>query len=459
MKTIHPLNRSDRGSTYMTVMITMIVVGAMLVAYLKMVSVQNQLTMRSQAWNRTVPVLEAGVEEALAHLNKNASPQYGGLNGFNMTADGWTATSDGGWYKIGAIGPDYYYTKITSFTPGTGLWPQVLSTGYVSQVSTLSWNRGGGPFLAALSLDQLLSSKYTKRTVVCTTTNIPTFNKGLLAKHGIDMNGNNVAVDSFDSRNPSYSTNGRYDQSKRRDHGDIASNDTLTNIISICNANIWGHVSTGPLGTVSVGPNGAIGDAAWQNGGNHGIKPGYFTDDMNVQFADVDLPAGSAGWVSMPNSATLPSGDYRVDTVNSSLTIAPNATVRLRVDGNWSYKGNDALTISSNAHLIIYLNCASADMEGNGIVNTTGTSDQCYIYGTTALTSLDIGGNGECTAVVYAPYASVKLHGGGNSYSDFSGALVANNFIFNGHYNVHYDESLGRMGLFRGYILTSWNEK
>src|SRR5437660_12829358 len=95
-----------QGSAYMTVIITAIVVVSMLVAYLKMITVQNQFSMRSQAWNRTVPVLEAGVEEALAHMNKNASPLFGGLNGFNMTADGWTATADGGWYKIGTIGGD-----------------------------------------------------------------------------------------------------------------------------------------------------------------------------------------------------------------------------------------------------------------------------------------------------------------------------------------------------------------
>src|SRR5205085_2612554 len=100
MKTYLLSTHRHRGSAYMTIIITMIIVGAMLVAYLKMVSVQNQFTMRSQAWNRTVPVLEAGVEEALAHLNKNASPQFGGMNGFSMTLDGWATTSDGGWYKI-----------------------------------------------------------------------------------------------------------------------------------------------------------------------------------------------------------------------------------------------------------------------------------------------------------------------------------------------------------------------
>ncbi len=43
------LTTSRRGGfTYLTVAITMVVVGFMLAAYIKMVAVQNQLTMRSQ---------------------------------------------------------------------------------------------------------------------------------------------------------------------------------------------------------------------------------------------------------------------------------------------------------------------------------------------------------------------------------------------------------------------------
>jgi hypothetical protein len=162
--------------------------------------------------------------------------------------------------------------------------------------------------------------------------------------------------------------------------------------------------------------------------------------------------------VNPPSSGDWPSGNYRVSTVNSSITIAQNATVRLRVDGDWTFNGHDTLTISSNAHVVIYLNCPSADFSGNGIVNTTGTPDQCYIYGTSVLTSLSLGGNAEQTCAVYAPSASVRMTGGGSGPQDFSGAVVANSFFFSGHYKIHYDEALGRTGLFRGYTLTSWNE-
>jgi hypothetical protein len=457
----------QRGFTYVTVVVTMVVVGLMLAAYLKLVAVQNQLTMRSQVWNRSVPVLEAGIEEALAHLNKNASPDSSGTFNPQMTADNWIADADGGWHKLGSLDGDFYYVKIAPWpVSGTGPtnFPHLYSTGYVQQVSAFALNRVTGPFIASSLLDQLVAQgKYSRRVVEATTTNVPTFTKGLVSKKGINMNGNNVKVDSYDSQIGGRNINGRWHSSIARDKGDVASNDTITNTINVGNANIWGRVATGPFGTISLGPNGSVGDVAWQTGGNRGIKPGWSTDDMNVEFPDVVMP--SVAWSAMPaggggyNYVFNQSGDYRLPSGTLSgkvLVTAPN--VRLRIDGGLSFTGQGGLTITSNANIKIYLNCASAQVTGQGVINQ-GTPAQCYIFGTSTLKDLDIGGNGEATCVVYAPYASVKLHGGGNSEEDFSGALVANNFTFTGHYNVHYDESLGRMGLWRGFVLTSWNEK
>ena len=465
MKTHLESRTRQSGLTYVAVIITLIIVGTMLAAYLKMVSVQNQSTMRSQAWNRTVPVLEAGVEEALAHLNKNAAADSGGTFTLNLTADGWASTGDGGWYKIGQLGDDYYYTEITQFVAGN-YYPFIQSTGYVKQLPTLSMKTKSGPFMAAVSLNQLLSSEYVKRTVICNTTNVPTFTKALVAKHGIDMNGNGVFVDSFDSSNPLYSTNKRWDWNKHRDHGDIASNDTITNAINIQNANIWGSVATGPHGTVSVGSQGCVGDAAFQaNSANRGkIQAGHSTDDMNIDIPDVVMPSGSAGWVPPTGGSGYQyifgtSGDYRVSgTINGNILVtAPN--VRLRVDGGWSFSGQKAMTIGTNGSIKIYLNCASADITGQGIINSSGTANQCYIFGTPTLRTLSMGGNGETTCVLYAPNADVTFHGGGNSDQDFSGAAVVNSIKLTGHYSFHYDEALPRMGLYRGYVITSWNEK
>src|SRR5436189_6433925 len=119
MKTRILKTRQNRGSAYMTVFVVMILFGAMLAAYLKLVAGQNQLTMRSQTWNRSVAVLEAGIEEAIAHLNKNAAADLTGTFNVNLTADGWAERSGGGWTKTNTVGEDYYIVSIDPFTAGT----------------------------------------------------------------------------------------------------------------------------------------------------------------------------------------------------------------------------------------------------------------------------------------------------------------------------------------------------
>src|SRR4029079_12589316 len=83
------------------------------------------------------------------------------------------------------------------------------------------------------------------------------FTKGLVAQDRIDLNGNDVETDSYDSNDPAASTNGQYNASMRRFNGDIASNSGDTNgvLVDVGNANIRGKVSTGPGGRVDIGPN------------------------------------------------------------------------------------------------------------------------------------------------------------------------------------------------------------
>jgi len=473
MKTLLSPRRSARGSTYMTVVVTMIFFGVMLAAYLKLVSTQNVLAGHSQTWNRSVAVMEAGIEEAMAHLNKNGSPDSGGtFNLANMSLDGWAndGSPTGPWSKQGTLEGDIYYVVIGSWDGTVSKFPPISATGFVRQLPAYALRSSSGPFLAALALPNLEAGSFTRRAVSCGLTNNPTFSRGLVAKHGIDLAGNNVSSDSYDSANPAFSTNGRWDPTKHRDHGDIASNDTITNSVSVANANIWGTIATGPGGTVAIGPNGSVGNAAWQTAGNKGIQPGASSSDMNVEFPDTLMPA--VAWSALPAGATVDgvkydyvfnaSGDYQmpVGAGNMSgkiLISAPN--VRIRVDSGWRFSGQDVLNITSNASVKIYLNCASADLTGQGVVNQSGLPAQCYIFGTEKLTSIDIGGNAATAAVVYAPYANANLHGGGSGDEDFSGAMIANTFKFVGHFHLHYDEALGRTGLWRGFTITSWNEK
>ena len=475
MKTQLRNNGREGAFTYMTVVITMIVVGLMLAAYLKLVAVQNQLTMRSQTWNRSVPVLEAGIEEALAHLNRNASPDAAGNWNPNMTADGWQPATGGGWYKTNKIGDDMYWVNIAPW-PTTGTptnFPSITSTGFVSQLPAFALNRSFGPFVAQ-AVNTLVSPNYSVRVVQATTTNLPTFTRGLVAKHMIDFNGKNAMTDSFDSTDPNASNNGRYDLTKARDHGDIGSNDTITNTVNLGNAIIKGNVSTGPLGTIAIGPLGMVGDSNFvANAANRGkVQSGHSRDDLNVEFPNVPMPDGSLGWTGLPSpSSTTIDGtnynyvltggnDYRITSgdMASSYYIQGPGKVRIRVDTGINLTGNDVLRVSTNATLELYLDCESAKIGGQGIAND-GQAVNFYLFGSPRLKSIDLGGNSSFTGVIYAPNAALNLNGGGSSWTDFSGSAMVDSAKFNGNFKFHFDEALPKKGLWHGFVLTSWNEK
>jgi hypothetical protein len=82
------------------------------------------------------------------------------------------------------------------------------------------------------------------------------------------------------------------------------------------NADIFGHVSTGPGGSISIGPNGAVGSTNWVLSGNNGVESGWSKDDMNVAFPDVEPP-----W---NGGAFTPTGGW---VTNVSVTFATNANI------------------------------------------------------------------------------------------------------------------------------------
>jgi hypothetical protein len=95
----------------------------------------------------------------------------------------------------------------------------------------------------------------------------------IATKGSITFEGNGSLVDSFNSADPSKSTNGQYDPALAGDDGLIISSGLAP--ISIGNSDIYGRVLfTGAEGTVDLGPEGGIGTHSWLST-NTGIEPGY----------------------------------------------------------------------------------------------------------------------------------------------------------------------------------------
>jgi hypothetical protein len=305
----------------------------------------------------------------------------------------------------------------------------------------------------------------TPRTVRVTAGSLGLFRKGMVAKGTIDMSGNNLMTDSFDSRDAAHSTNGRYDPAKAKDNGDIGSNLTVANSIKVGNANVYGHASTGPGGSVAVGANGAVGSRAWQNAGNRGLQPGWVTSDMNVSFPDVTAPFTSG---STPTSGTVDgtnytyvfgNGNYLMSSLSLSgqSKVCVNGNAVVYVTGDVSLAGKSIIYICTNATLNLYVGGA-ASLAGNGVGNPNASATNFFYWGLNSNTSLSLSGNAAFTGLIYAPYAAFTLGGGGNDPYDFVGASVTGSVSLTGHYNFHYDESLADLNSNGSFVITSWNE-
>ena len=108
----------------------------------------------------------------------------------------------------------------------------------------------------------------------------------LAATQNINLQGNRISTDSFDSSDPLYSTGGRYDPAKSKDNSDVVISGS--GIIAANNAKIRGRLRTGPGGVAILHAYGAVGDAAWVQG-SVGIEPGWLANNLNAVWPDVAL--------------------------------------------------------------------------------------------------------------------------------------------------------------------------
>ena len=441
MKTIRRKLQSEQGTILFVTLVATAILGAAVASYLQLVTTQNYSIARSQAWNRAIPVLEAGIEEALAQVAK-------GTDAISMANNGWTLSGAAYAKSRDLGGGDRFQTRISVTTP-----PTIESTGFVKI--------------------PLENNEFVSRRVRVTTQGGSMYMKAMVAKGQINLNGNNIATDSFDSGNPLYSTGGRYDPGKRKDNGDVATNSGLVNSLSVGNADIYGKVSTGPGGSISVGSNGGAGSLAWFAAGNIGIQPGYSSDDMNVSFPDVTAPftiglppiAGNVGGTNY--NYVLSSTDYMMSSLSMSGSASTRMLVtgnaRLYVTGNVSLSGSASIVIAPGARLQLFVGtasgpAASASLGGTGIVNGSASATNFSYNGLPSNKSVSFSGNAAFTGTIYAPSAALSLGGGGSTVYDFVGSSVSNTVQMNGHFKFHYDEMLGRQNNGASYTIASWNE-
>lgn len=266
----------------------------------------------------------------------------------------------------------------------------------------------------------------------------------VIAKGTISLTGGG-SIDSFNSADPTYSSNGLYDASKRRANAVVLTDSSANPAISTGTGKIYGYAVTGPGGTVT----GSVGDIAYNATSNSFPEAGHIAQNANVQFAEVAAPfpygtgttpvSGTNSYGGTNYTYQLGTGNYNMPNGShvaggQAMLITGNPTV-LYINGSFSISGSGFIYIAPGASLLMYIN-GMGTFSGVG-VNGAGNATNCYIYGMTNCTSLTYSAANQFVGVVYAPEAAFTQSGSGG----FSGSLTANTVTIIGG-SLHFDESL-----------------
>lgn len=425
----------QRGNTLILTLVMVMTIGLVLASYLGLIGSRYKVTMRSQTWNGAVPVMEAGLEEALTHLQDD-------LN--NPAANGWT---------LGAISGQPVYSKQRTFPDGSYFTVNIYNATFGASNTPYIYSTA---FIPA----PVSAHSYISRTAKVTGTNQPLLTFAFGAIGTIQLNGNGLSADSFNSSKPSLSNNGQYDSTKTSTNGNVAS---IYGPVDFGNHNITGNLYLGPAAPSTV--------ASSQ-------VSGKINTDFNISFPDVVLPTT----VWLPASTTsiggtsvtvggittiiggttgydfTTSGDYSINT-SSDIVVEPGVTVRVRVDTT-TFNPSNIHILSTNGvsgTLVVYQVSGSATMSGSVTVDS-GRARNLFYYGLPGVTSITYGGNSSFIGAIYAPEANLTLNGGGSNNGLIGSSITKSISALNGHYSFHFDEDLLSAGPSRAYVVTSWRE-
>src|SRR5262249_19510163 len=224
------------------------------------------------------------------------------------------------------------------------------------------------------------------------------FNQAVLSDTTLNLNNQNIVIDSYDSRDPAKSTNGLYDESKRQENGNIATNG---NLLQAGNAYVYGDVST-------------------NSGTSTGVE--NVTGTIRNDFYQALIPIGEPNWSAInPSPSTVngtatinassvqgsASSRYRLDRINlngsQKLTIAGNPDgsttyIEIYVTGSISESGNAQIILGDGVKATIYFH-NDVDITGQGILNPANQPGDLLMYGVQLTDGsshhVKLGGNGQ----------------------------------------------------------------
>lgn len=422
------------GSALLASLIVCVLIAGIAGLYLETVRHELKETHRTRLLLESVNLAEIGAEDALyALLNDDWSNWSSGTYGYSR--------------RIPAASRSWNDpTAIPSGRSGETSWIDVF-------VSTVDPSRP--VIVAEANLEHKLGVNVSRQIRIDLSTG-SLFMNGLTARDQVEMNGNKIDVDSYNSDDGPYNAT-----TNRKDNGSVASVSVAVAAVDLQNADVLGYVATGGSAP-SVGKNGSVRGFDTPSGTKVDLT--RVTTDFFAEF-----PAVSAPGLSSPSTSLTPSGPgtyhLATDHALSSLTVASGDVVNITsdltmvIDGSLTIKGE--INVNPGATLTLYVS-GDVDIGGIGIVNNHVGSkpENVIVYGTGAEGAgqlIKLHGNGAIQVAIYAPYAEVEMKGSGSSGTMY-GAVVAESVLLTGNFEFHYDEALKEFDGDEGFSMDRWIE-
>jgi hypothetical protein len=462
---------------------TVVVIGILsliAVELLRLVTVKYQNALQTSTWQEALLAAESGIDVAIVELRKSLYPApnnawQGWTNqpGNNVTGYELTTVPNAGLNSTpmtieanvdapaSLIDPtngwQYYRIRTVGTIPITGP-ARAADNPQDTKLRRLSLRFDR--FTNGILSPHLINSPQVSRRIEAVVRPVSAFDQAIMSVGVVDLTNQNIVVDSYDSSDPTKSTNGLYDVAKRQENGDVATDGQL---IDAGNAQIFGDVATN-AGTVSGAAN--------------------ITGVERTDFYQEPIPVGAPSWsswntsVSTVNSTTTITASatqgsaasrYVLSGISLSggktLTIAGNADgsqtyVEIYVTGDISVSGTGQIVVQPGVTATIYF-AGNVDITGNGVLNSNNQPDDLLLYGIQPPNGdpehVNFGGNSQITASIYAPGHDVTVNGSGTNGHVY-GSIVGKTVTMTGVSNLHYDERLGSKGMINNYKIVSWFE-
>lgn len=454
----------SRGSTLLVTVSTIVVLSFVMAHTCRVVTTRYQQLAQADSWHESLSGAEAGADLAIVALRSRdwtgwQGPDASGARTFTMPA--LVQSGDGNTAVTATVRVD----SPPSFTTKEGVYYRIRSIGRASVP-------GGGRTgldkydnsLRRLSLFRdrdtgavVTGGAFVARTIEVIAKPTSLFGRALTLTNEVTSSSDQSIVDSFDSGDPTKSTNSLYDVTKRQSNADISMNDSTG--ANFNGMSVYGDLAyTGPTVPSTQGVQGTITTPY-----NQTILPvlaptwttvtsnfGQVSSSRNLVYGPVGSPTRyKMGSVKFTNNETL------------TVSAPPAGTlgeVEVWVTGDIAMAGTSQIIVPKGVRLTIWVE-GDIRNAGGSFTNQDGLASSLILNGVTptngAARSISLGGGTGAIIAVNAPAYDIGINGGGEFFGAFIGKSVN---MGNSKTQIHYDEALGRLGGGPDYTALSFAE-